>query len=241
MERIWLLTVLFCLSVLPHSYAQEVKPTLTQSVLKFEVKSEGDKAEPVSEALVKILTVDDSIITQGNTNEQGRVDLLIDMGLKVNIHVEKYDTVFMYNGIDIPQKTSGYEFPITLKIKMVTMEYISFSNIFLFYDQGEYALNDQMKAKINGLIREMHNKSQLTLTLNGYSDYSEEESAEYKGVSMRRVEALKVYLIESDIAENRLEIKDYKDTKPIRYVSGEEKVENPNRHVEIVVNGKEGK
>lgn len=206
-------------------------PTKTQALLNISVVNYEE--EPEHNAQIKVSNRIGTFSAQGTTDVDGHLFMLLPMGDTFDFDVCKYDTVFSFKNIGVPEREFGFKFPVKFRIKVVTMEYINISDIFLFYPDRGIEMDDAARSKLQGLMIEMKNKPEVKVEIGGHADPEELAENQKDRISKRRAENVADYFKANGIDGNRIKVIDYKSDKPIQIVGSS--VDNPNRHVEIKV------
>lgn len=233
MKRINLIIVFgIYLSTALNVVAQQANgPTKTEALLNISVVNYEDK--PEHNAQIKVSNRIGTFSAQGTTDVDGHLLMLLPMGDTFDFSVLKYDTVFSFKNVAVPEREFGFKFPVKFRIKVVTMEYINISDIFLFYPDRGVEMDDAAKSKLQGLMIEMKNKPGVKIEIGGHADPEELLDNQKERISKRRAENVADYFKANGIEGSRVKVIDYKSEKPIQTVGSS--VDNPNRHVEIKV------
>jgi outer membrane protein OmpA-like peptidoglycan-associated protein len=190
--------------------AQELKPTLTQALLKVIVVD--DKGKPLTEQTITFISTKDSKTFSGVTGADGKFSMLIPPAQKYKVKYKVFTTVESDLVLDMPSVGSPYAF----EYKMTITPPKSFTLDNVFFDSGKSTLRAESNKELNELADYMILKKTLFIEIAGHTDNVGAAEANQK-LSEERANAVKKYLVSKGIAPERITPKGYGDTQPVEY------------------------
>lgn len=154
------------------------------------------------------------------TTETGSFLITLPSGKDYALNVSKENYLFHSENFQLKQSTSTEE-PFLLEIDLVPIpeeetlaesKPVVLRNV--FFETGSAALLDLSKVELDRLKKLLENNTALKIKINGHTDNvgSEEDNLQ---LSEARAKAVRDYLIESGIAEQRLQYEGFGETIPI--------------------------
>ncbi len=205
--------------------AQDLKPTLTQAVLKVFVKDNKDK--PQVGQVVSFKSTKDNKEYTGTTNAEGKFTMLIPPGQKYKVTYKIFSTVQNDLTMDMPVSAKPYTFEYT--ITATPPRTFTLDNV--FFDSGKSTLRPESNKAIDELADYMNLKKTLVIEIAGHTDNVGAPEANLK-LSEDRAKAVKQYLQKKGIAADRVSAKGYGDTQPVAD-NGTEGGKQKNRRTEV--------
>ena len=128
--------------------------------------------------------------------------------------------------VDIHDSVALHEF-ILIPIK----EDIIFPLDHILFDAGQHLINDESFAEIDNLVSFLKINPEVNIQIEGHTDYLGNKSANHE-LALRRVNAVKSYIIQHSIKKKRIHIKSFGGTKPL-VISSNSDERTANRRVEV--------
>jgi OOP family OmpA-OmpF porin len=219
--------LLFCLISTAPLFAQDLKPTLTQALLKVAVVD--DKGKPQGSQLVSFIAQKDAKTYSGTTSADGKFSILVPPGQKYKVKYKVFTTVESDLVLDMPTMAGAYA--MDYKITITPPKNFTLDNV--FFDSGKSTLRAESSKELNELAEYMSLKKTLVIEIAGHTDNVGNSEANQK-LSEDRANAVKQYLVKKGIVAERIVAKGYGDTAPIAdnsTASGKQQ----NRRTEVVV------
>jgi len=188
--------------------AQELKPTLTQALLK--VKVIDNKSKPQVSQSVSFISIKDGKEFSGITNAKGEFSLLIPPAQKYKVKYKIFTTVQSDLVLEMPSAASPYSFEYTITV--TPPRTFTLDNV--FFDSGKAKLRAESGKELNELADYMNLKKTLVIEIAGHTDNTGDADANQK-LSEQRANAVKNYLKNKGIADERVTAKGYGDTQPV--------------------------
>lgn len=214
MKNILLISFLFLSTIFV--FAQDTTlqvPKNGEVLLKF-VITDWDLI-PESDAKVIITNTNNTYKNEGVSDIDGLLNVIAPSGDTYNVAIYKFDTVFNFNGITAPAEEVGYEFDITLKIKLVTEEYISIQALNVHFASNEFALDASDKKELDFLVEQLKKVPNRKIEIAAHTDNVGDEQSNMR-LSQKRANSVKSYLVLKGISEKRIVSKGYGEAKPIQ-------------------------
>lgn len=202
------LLVLVTLFMVATTYAQDLKPTATQAVLKVLVQD--DKNKPLPNQLVTFISKTDKKEYSGTTDAAGRFSMLIPPAAKYAVRYKVFNNTQSDLEMDMPASKNPYTFSYTLTI--TPPRTFTLDNV--FFDSGKATLRPESSKELNELAEYMNLQKTLIIEIAGHTDNIGTAESNLK-LSEERANAVKQHLIKKGIATERIQAKGYGDTQPI--------------------------
>lgn len=205
MKQLFVLLALFGMAT---SYAQELKPTTTQAVLKVLVQD--DKNKPLPNQAVTFISKTDKKEYSGITDASGRFSMLIPPAAKYSVRYKVFNNTQNDLEMDMPVSKNPYTFSYTLTI--TPPRTFTLDNV--FFDSGKATLRAESNKELNELAEYMNLQKTLVIEIAGHTDNVGTAESNLK-LSEERANAVKQYLVKKGIATERIQAKGYGDTQPV--------------------------
>jgi outer membrane protein OmpA-like peptidoglycan-associated protein len=205
MKHLFLFSVCLVTVFLP---AQELKPTLTQALIK--VKALDDKRIAQTKNTITFSSKKDGKQYSGVTNETGQFSLLLPIGQKYKVKYKAFATVESDLELELPLAKSPYSMEYTITVtppKNFTLDNV-------FFDSGKSNLRPESSKELNELAEYMGLQKKLVIEIAGHTDNVGAAEANLL-LSENRAKAVKSYLEKKGIAAERIIAKGYGDTEPV--------------------------
>lgn len=205
MKKLFLFAFVF---ITVQVWAQDLKPTATQALLKVVVVN--DKNKPQGGQLVTFTSIKDGKEFSGTTNAEGKFSLLIPPAQKYKVKYKIFTTVQSDLVLDMPSAAGPYTFEYT--ITATPPRTFTLDNV--FFDSGKSTLRAESNKELNELAEYMNLAKTLVIEIAGHTDNVGAAEANQK-LSEDRANAVKQYLQKKGIAAERVVAKGYGDTQPV--------------------------
>jgi OOP family OmpA-OmpF porin len=205
MKTLFLFAVLFLVF---QSNAQDLKPTLTQAVLK--VKVVNDKNVPQAGQVVTFKSLKDGKEFSRVTDDNGKFSMLIPPAQKYKVQYKVFTTMDGDLELDLPASEKPYSF--TYNITVTPPKTYRLDNV--FFDSGKSSLRAESSKELNELAEYMSLKKTLVIEIAGHTDNVGAADANQK-LSEDRANSVKQYLVKKGISAERVQAKGYGDTQPV--------------------------
>ncbi|HLP20726.1 MAG TPA: OmpA family protein [Chitinophagales bacterium] len=193
--------------VAANTFAQELKPTATQALLKVQVID--NKNKPLANQQVTFTSLKDKKEFSGKTDAQGKFSILIPPAQKYSVKYKIFTTVESDLVLDMPDAGGPYTFEYTITASPPR----TFTLDNVFFDSGKATLRPESGKELNELAEYMTLQKTLVIEIAGHTDNVGTAEANLK-LSEDRASAVKQYLEKKGIAPARVTAKGYGDTKP---------------------------
>ncbi|MEQ9007248.1 MAG: OmpA family protein, partial [Ekhidna sp.] len=104
----------------------------------------------------------------------------------------------------------------------------------IYFDFGDTKVTDESLPVLRVILKRMNEYSQLNIEIAGHTDSIGDEQTN-QWVSQKRAEAVKKWLVENGISENRILAKGYGETQPLATNDNEREGRELNRRIEFIV------
>lgn len=189
-------------------HAQELKPTLTQALLK--VKALDDKRVAQTKTTIIFSSKKDGKQYSGVTNEAGQFSILLPTGQKFKVKYKAFSTVESDLELELPLAKTPYSMEYTITVtppKNFTLDNV-------FFDSGKSNLRPESSKELNELAEYMNLQKKLVIEIAGHTDNVGAAETNLK-LSENRAKEVKTFLEKKGIAPNRIIAKGYGDTEPV--------------------------
>lgn len=208
-----LLSAIFCTGIL---WAQsndfnELYPTETEAVMRFIVTD--DNKIPEEGAVVHVESEDKSVIKDGIANIDGLFPVLLDEGKKYKIRVRKFGKEFNFE-LAVPLADGGFEYTQYLMVKVVTFYVRGFTLDHMLFDVGKWDIKKESTATLEKLYLSFVKNPKFKIEIAGHTDNSGNDDDNLR-LSQRRADAIRDYLINKGVSEERLLSKGYGEKAPV--------------------------
>lgn len=150
----------------------------------------------------------------------------------LNIQAEGY--LFYSRNFSLATQTADRAFELNVELIPIEVgERVKLENVFFATDS--YELDTRSNAELNEVARFMKANPSVKIALEGHTD-KEGNAAYNKTLSEKRAQSVRSYLLEQDIAAERLSAKGYGDTQPIA-TNDTEEGRQLNRRTELRITG----
>lgn len=233
MKKLTLISFIFFLTF--SLFAQETTttgPKAGECQLNFKITDWDDI--PEADAKVIITNTDGTFKTEGISDIDGEYKIIVPNGVTYDVDLYKFDTVFHFPGVATQAEPDlAYEFDIQLKIKVVSEEYVSISNLNIHFATGKHTINEEGLPALDEWFQQLKDNPKLTIEIAAHTDNVGDDLSNMR-LSQRRANSAKEYLESKGIEKNRIVSKGYGEAKPkASNDTTEGKAEN--RRVEIRV------
>ena len=188
--------------------AQELKPTITQALVKVLVVN--DKNKPQAGQLVTFASTKDGKKYTGTTDATGKFSVLIPPGQKYKVEYKIFTTEYNDLVLELPLE----ERPYTMEYTITATPPKKFTLDNVFFDSGKSTLRAESNKELNELAEFMSLKKSVEIEIAGHTDNVGTPEANQK-LSEDRAKAVKQYLEKKGIAPERVTAKGYGDTQPV--------------------------
>lgn len=214
MKNILLIPLLFLstISVFAQDSTAQV-PKAGEVLMKFTI-SDWDLI-PESEAKIVVTNTNATFKAEGISDIDGKFNLMAPSGDTYDLAIYKFDTVFNFNGVNAPAEEVGYEFDLSLKIKLVTEEYISIQALKVHFASNEYVLDAADKKELDFLVGQLKKVPNRKIEIAAHTDNVGDEQSNMR-LSQKRANSVKSYLVLKGISEKRIVSKGYGEAKPVQ-------------------------
>jgi len=189
-------------------FAQDLKPTPTQALLKVVVVD--DKGKPQTDQAVSFISLKDAKTYSGTTGADGKFAILVPPGQKYKVKYKVFTSVESDLLLDMPSMAGAYT--MDYKITITPPKNFTLDNV--FFDSGKSTLRAESAKELNELAEYMTLKKNLVIEIAGHTDNVGAPEANQK-LSEDRANAVKQYLLNKGIAGERVVAKGYGDTMPL--------------------------
>ncbi len=189
-------------------FAQELKPTPTQALLRVAVVN--DKEKPQAKQEVSFTSTKDGKEFKGTTDASGKFSLLIPPGQKYKVKYKIFSKVENDLVLDLPAMDGAY----TFDYKIIATPPKTFTLDNVFFDSGKSTLRPESGKELNELAEYMDLQKTLVIEIAGHTDNVGEAEANQK-LSEDRANAVKKFLQSKGIAPGRVVAKGYGDSQPV--------------------------
>lgn len=194
--------------VTTYLFAQELKPTATQALLRVEVVNDKEKPQPGQ--LVTFTSIKDGKEFSGTTDAAGKFAMLIPPAQKYKVKYKIFSKVQSDLVLDMPAVAGAY----TFDYKIIATPPRTFTLDNVFFDSGKSTLRAESNKELNELAEYMTLQKTLVIEIAGHTDNVGAAEANQK-LSEDRANAVKQYLQKKGIAQERVVAKGYGDTQPV--------------------------
>lgn len=195
--------ILFFSGIL-NGFAQE-KANATVSVTDF-------KDNAIAGAQIQFFDTKNSQIYDGVSNDQGQFKIELPAG-QYNIRLKSVGKTKDYTVIEIPTLGPN-EVYNDVNIIIQYEEESSFTLSDLHFESAKSVIKQDSYAILDELVEFLQLKPNLKIEIGGHTDSDGSDTSNLK-LSQDRAEAVKKYLTQNGIKENRLLAKGYGESKPI--------------------------
>jgi outer membrane protein OmpA-like peptidoglycan-associated protein len=189
-------------------FSQDLKPTLTQALLKVVVVN--DKEKPQVDQAVSFISVKDAKTYNGTTGADGKFAILVPPGQKYKVKYKVFTTVESDLLLDMPTMAGAYT--MDYKITITPPKNFTLDNV--FFDSGKSSLRPESNKELNELAEYMSLKKTLVIEIAGHTDNVGAPESNQK-LSEDRANAVKQYLVKKGIVAERIVAKGYGDSEPV--------------------------
>lgn len=213
MKKLTVISFLFLLTL--QLFAQDstsTQPQAGECMLKFKI-TDWDEI-PESDAKIVVTNSTATYKAEGVSDIDGDFQLIVPNGVAYDIDIYKFDTVFHFKGVETPAEPEvGYEFDITLKIKVVTEEYVSIQKLAVHFGSNQSILDQNDKNELDQLLSQLNAKPSMKIEIAAHTDNVGDDKSNMR-LSQKRANSVKTYLESKGIAKNRIVSKGYGEAKP---------------------------
>lgn len=202
------LLLLIATALLLQLNAQDLKPTVTQALLKLLVID--DKGKPQPNQFIIFTSLKDGKSFSATTDAKGEFAMLIPPAQKYKVKYKAFTTVESDLVLDLPASASPYSFQY--KITITPPKNFTLDNV--FFDSGKATLRPESNKELNELADYLNLKKTLFIEIAGHTDNVGTPEANQK-LSEERANAVRQYLLKKGIAAERVTAKGYGDTQPV--------------------------
>ena len=209
-NKLVLLIVLAAIFVSP-AYAEELKPTLDQALLRLKVQNSLKK--PVKGTIVSVRDEKDNRVVSAVTDEKGIVEALVPKGKTyhvkfVTIASKKTETK---KEIVVPDRTF-YKFTLQLTYNPVIAKNYILRGV--NFDTGKATLKKSSYPYLADLVEYMTVKTACVIELSGHTDDVGDDE-DNRVLSEDRAKAVRDYLVSKGVDAKRIIPKGYGESQPI--------------------------
>jgi OOP family OmpA-OmpF porin len=205
-----ILTILFLLVLSPVSFCQNLIPTQTEAVLEC-IVTDPEKI-PEAGARIIVESEDKKFLANSVTDIDGKFKLLIPEGKKYQIKVEKFGQFGIYN-IEIAEYADGAELSQSLILKTVK-SVRTFTLDHMYFDVNKWEIKKEDYPTLQKLYMSFIKNPKFKIEIGGHTDNVGDEENNHR-LSQRRADAIKQYLIQKGISEDRIATKGYGEKGPV--------------------------
>jgi outer membrane protein OmpA-like peptidoglycan-associated protein len=201
-----------------NSFAQNGSPlvaTETEALAKFTITDK--KGIPEEGAIVKADAIDKSFKRQGTTDIDGKCAILITEGKPFHLTIDKFEVTFDFGVQNIGIKPGANSANFKLSIELVTTYKRTYKLDDMYFEPGKSDLTGmkpQSIANLNMLYDTLISRPAIKLEIAGHTDNVGDDLANLQ-LSQKRADAIRAYLINKGISQNRILAKGYGETVPL--------------------------
>ncbi|NLE64024.1 MAG: OmpA family protein [Bacteroidales bacterium] len=189
-------------------HGQTLEATETKALLNTSVTSMNGKARQGEIILLQGIKSKQQF--KGITDKNGKFSLLIPEGDNYIIIYKTISGSVKYDTMPIPNKTGIFTYQLTIQYdppKTYTLDNV-------FFDTGKSTLKPESYNTLNQLVELLKVKPQMEIEIAGHTDNVGTPESNVL-LSQNRAKAVRNYLIQKEIAANRITTQGYGDTQPI--------------------------
>lgn len=193
----------------------ELKPTEKEVLINFLIADPKGIPEEGAEVLVE--ATDKKFSKRVVADLDGKCQVLVPKEIPFKIVVYKFDAEFDFGEKVFPSKPEYQTTNYTLSIEIVTSYKRVYTLDHLFFNPYEYdtkGLKPTSLAVLNKLADTLKANTKMKIEIAGHTDNSGEDLANLQ-LSQKRADAIRAYLIQKGIKEDRILAKGYGETSPI--------------------------
>ncbi len=206
-----ILTTLFLQLCSLTNFAQDLIPTETEALLEC-IVTDPEKI-PEESAVVIVESADKTFYKEGISDIDGKFKLLVPEGKKYNIKVKKFAKDFQFN-IELPFVDGASEFTQPLRIKLVKSYIRGYTLDHMYFDVNKWEIKEDAFPTLNKLYQSFRKNPKLVIEVGGHTDNVGDEGANHR-LSQKRADAIREYLIQKGVSEDRVLSKGYGEKEPI--------------------------
>jgi OOP family OmpA-OmpF porin len=206
-----MIVLLFLVSFSIEGFCQDLQPTETEAILEC-IVTDIEKI-PEEGAIVTVESADKSFSKQGTTDIDGKFKLLAPEGQKYNINVQKFGRNFNFPNIELPLVDGASEFVQTLKIQLIKSYVRGYMLDHLHFDVNKWDIKPDTKPTLDRLYSSFIKSKTLVVEIAGHTDNSGTDADNLR-LSQHRADAIKAYLVQKGISEDRILAKGYGESNP---------------------------
>ncbi len=169
--------------------------------------------EPVAANIIyeKLPYSDDMGVAQ--SDQQGEYQMFMIKNAEYNIKVNAAGYNDLATKITVDRLNDGGEFERDFELNPAgTHEIIKLDN--LIFSTGKADISASSHEELDGLAKMMHDRSTITVQLEGHTDFAGNAQANLK-LSQGRVEEVKKYLVKKGVKKDRILLKAFGGSQPI--------------------------
>lgn len=181
------------------------------AIVKVKVLNEFNK--PIVGEQIIFDSKDGTFYTKNITDNDGVFKTHLLGGKTYDIKVKTIGEAKEYNTFEIPALQKGTRYSESI-LTITIYESKSFTLDNVYFDSGKSLLKEQSFKELNELFEYLTLKPNVNIEISGHTDNVGNDESNML-LSNKRTIAVKEFLIEKGISENRLQTKAYGETKPI--------------------------